>query len=157
MYGMQGYNTRLQLPSRSSHRVYEQREQRALFGSESGNGFRSDNMLETSGRYTLSRRDNHVKLPTKITPLDTASSVSWGTELLGIFENIECPHFYDGTHVPVLKASYSETRIGSGWTAMTKSLTPPLPAHTIKTKKSRVRSWKITTPSSYPMPECIRT
>ena len=115
-------------------------------------------MLETAGRYTLSRRDNHVKLPTKITPLDTASSVSWGTELLGIFENIKCPHFYDGTFVPVLKASYELQLLGDKnrlWLDGDDKVIDP--TTTSATKKSRERSWKITTPSSYPMPECIRT
>ena len=75
---MYGFSNRLQPLSRSSHSVYEQNVSRALIGSESSSRFRSDNMLEAAGRFTLSRRDNHVKLPTRITQLDTANSGSWG-------------------------------------------------------------------------------
>ena len=65
--------------------------------------------IDGAGRIAIGRDQSHIRLPTKITPLDTKNSIQWGEEVLRTIESVECSHFYNGTYVAVLKRSYDET------------------------------------------------
>ena len=71
----------------------------------------NQNMVDGAGRFAIGRDKSHIRLPTKITPLDPKNSIKWGEEILRVFESVECTHFYNETYVAVLKADYDETLI----------------------------------------------
>ena len=67
--------------------------------------------IDGAGRIAIGRNQSHIRLPTKITRLDTKNSIQWGEEVLRIIESVECSHFYNGNYVAVLKRDYDETLI----------------------------------------------